>query len=135
MPLLNYTTKVPVTRTVGHIQGLLVEAGARSIIAEYDDVGNITGLSFAVQGPMGLQAYTLPVRSERVLAVLLRDIALLRTEMVTELGLNPVLQEGDTEPADPRANGRRSNSLRAVPRTSTGIACTGIDMREGSAPG
>jgi hypothetical protein len=110
MPLLNYTTSVSVTRTVGQVQGLLVEAGARSIMADYDDVGNVTGLSFAVQGPMGLQGYRLPVQTDRVLAVLQRDrvparfqtpehaervswrilkdwveaqLALLRTEMVT----------------------------------------------------
>ena len=41
MSLLNYTTSVPVSRTVGQVQGLLVEAGARAIMAEYDDVGNV----------------------------------------------------------------------------------------------
>ncbi len=30
MPLLNYTTSVPVNRTIAQIQGLLVEAGARA---------------------------------------------------------------------------------------------------------
>lgn len=110
MPLLNYTTSVGVTRTVGQIQGLLVEAGARSIMADYDEVGNVLGLSFAIQGPMGLQGYRLPVATERVRNVLQRDkvpqryqtpehaervawrilkdwveaqLALLRTEMVT----------------------------------------------------
>jgi hypothetical protein len=73
MPILNYTTSVPVTRTVGQIQGLLVEAGARALMAEYDDVGNITGMSFAVTTPFGKQGYTLPVKTERVLAVLVRD--------------------------------------------------------------
>lgn len=37
MPLLNYTTKVPVQRTIGQVQGLLVEAGARPIVAAYDE--------------------------------------------------------------------------------------------------
>jgi len=110
MPILNYTTSVATNRTVGQIQGLLVEAGARAIMAEYDDVGNTTGMSFAVITPFGKQGYTLPVRTERVLAVLQRDkvarryctpehaervawrilkdwieaqLALLRTEMVT----------------------------------------------------
>lgn len=110
MPLLNYTTSVAVSRTVGQIQGLLVEAGARSIMADYDEVGNITGLSFAIQGPMGLQGYRLPARTDRTRSVLQREkvptryqtpehaervawrilkdwveaqLALLRTEMVT----------------------------------------------------
>lgn len=73
MPLLNYTTSVPTSRTVGQIQGLLVEAGARKIMAEYDPVGNVVGMSFAVETPFGLQGYTLPVRTERILAVLTRE--------------------------------------------------------------
>jgi hypothetical protein len=38
-PLLNYTTTVPAPRTVGEVQALLVEAGARSILLEYDGDG------------------------------------------------------------------------------------------------
>lgn len=73
MPLLNYTTTVPVNRTLGQVQGLLVEAGARAIMAEYDDVGRVTGLSFAVEMPYGRQGFRLPVHPERVLAVLKRE--------------------------------------------------------------
>jgi len=110
VPILNYTTTVPVSRTLGQVQGLLVEAGARAIMAEYDDDGAVVGMSFAVISPFGKQGYTLPVRTERVLAVLTSDkvprryctpehaervawrivkdwieaqLALLRTEMVT----------------------------------------------------
>jgi hypothetical protein len=73
MPLLNYTTQVSVTRTVGHIQGLLVESGARAIMAEYSPDGAVVGMSFKVETPHGPRAYTLPVRAERVLAVLTRE--------------------------------------------------------------
>lgn len=110
MPILNYTTSVAASRTVGQVQALLVRAGARAIMAEYGPEGEVTGLSFAVDGPNGKQGYTLPVRTERVLDVLRRDrvqprystpehaervawrilkdwveaqVALLRTEMVT----------------------------------------------------
>jgi len=110
MPLLNYTTSVPTNRTIGQVQGLLVEAGARAIVAEYDEDGGVTGMSFMVEGPFGRQGFTLPVHSERVEAVLTREkvapkyrtpehservawrilkdwieaqIALLQTEMVT----------------------------------------------------
>jgi hypothetical protein len=123
MPLLNYTTSVAVTRTVGQVQGLLVEAGARAIMAQYDPVGNVTGLSFAVEGPMGLQHYALPVQTDRARAVLQRDkvparyqtpehaervawrilkdwveaqLALLRTEMVTlDQVMLPYMQADD----------------------------------------
>jgi len=122
-PILNYTTEVAVSRTVGQVQGVLVEAGARAIMAEYDDVGNVTGMSFVVDGQFGRQGYTLPVRAERVLTVLTRDkvprryctpehaervawrilkdwieaqLALLRTEMVTlDQVMLPYMRTGD----------------------------------------
>lgn len=50
-----------------------MEAGARAIMVEYDDAGAVVGMSFAVISPFGKQGYTLPVRTERVLAVLIRD--------------------------------------------------------------
>jgi hypothetical protein len=46
MPLLNYTTSIAPQKTVMEIQGLLSEAGARSIMVDYDTEGNITALSF-----------------------------------------------------------------------------------------
>lgn len=73
MPILNYTTEVPIARTIGQVQGLLVEAGARSIVVEYDGEGEVSGVAFAVDGPFGRQAYTLPVHAERVLKVLEKD--------------------------------------------------------------
>jgi hypothetical protein len=72
LPLLNYTTEVPVGRSIGQVQGLLVEAGATAIYTEYDQ-GRITGLSFAVQMPHGRQGFTLPVQVERVQVVLTRE--------------------------------------------------------------
>jgi hypothetical protein len=73
MALLNYTTDVPVNRTMGHIQALLVEAGARSISNQYDAVGRAIGIGFAVETFSGMRNYLLPVHSERVEAVLKRD--------------------------------------------------------------
>ena len=75
MPLLNYTTTVPVARTIGQVQGLLVEAGARSIMATYDDVGRPLGLAFAVHTAHGMRTFTLPVNASRVEAVMKRDKA------------------------------------------------------------
>ena len=73
MPLLNYTTTVPASRTIGQVQGLLVEAGARQIMAEYDDVGRATGIAFVVQTGYGPRSFALPVNASRVQAVLGRD--------------------------------------------------------------
>lgn len=49
MPLLNYTTSVTTEKTVGEIQKLLVKAGARAILYDYDDNGNINALSFKLK--------------------------------------------------------------------------------------
>lgn len=73
MPLLNYTTKVPAARTMSQVQGLLVEAGARSIMTDYDDVGRALGIAFSIQTAHGMRQYLLPVRSECVEGVLRRD--------------------------------------------------------------
>lgn len=73
MPLLNYTTQVPVTRTIGQVQALLVESGARAIATNYDEVGQPTGIAFQVQTAMGMRGFALPVNARRVEAVLGRD--------------------------------------------------------------
>lgn len=73
MALLNYTTTVPVARTIGTVQGLLVEAGARRIQTEYDHVGTPTNIAFAVETAYGLRYFTLPVQASRVTAVMKRD--------------------------------------------------------------
>lgn len=73
MPLLNYTTAVPVTRTIGQVQGLLVEAGARRIMTEYDDVGHATGIAFSIQTAHGERSFHLPVNTARVERVLSRQ--------------------------------------------------------------
>lgn len=72
MPILNYTTEVAASRTVGQIQDILAKAGAAQILAEYDR-GRVIALSFTVITPTGPQAFTLPVRPEQVRAVLLRQ--------------------------------------------------------------
>lgn len=73
MPILNYTTTVPASRSIGQIQDLLVKGGARAIMSEYDDRGFAAGLSFAVGTPMGLQSFRLPANVDKVHAVLQRQ--------------------------------------------------------------
>lgn len=73
MALLNYTTTVPVSRSIGQVQGLLVEAGARQVATAYDDVGRAEGLAFTVHTARGPRTFILPVRSSAVLSVLTRD--------------------------------------------------------------
>ena len=124
MPLLNYTTTVAVGRTIGQVQGLLVEAGARSIQTDYDPVGRAVGLAFMVETMHGPRGFVLPVNAHRVLAVLQKDkevpkrlqtaeqaervawrivkdwleaqLAIIRTEMVTlDQVMLPYMKGGD----------------------------------------
>lgn len=77
MALLNYTTVVPVTRTIGIIQKLLVEAGAESITGVYAG-GNPVGLSFTIQSALGRRGYTLPVQAAAVEKILADDPGMAR---------------------------------------------------------
>ncbi|GAI70160.1 unnamed protein product [marine sediment metagenome] len=60
-PILDYTTKVPVSRTISQIQAKLVEHGARAVMMEYGDDGRIKALAFNVKMPNG----ELPIRLQR----------------------------------------------------------------------
>ncbi len=73
MPILNYTTKIDVYKTIGEIQGNLVRHGARKILTDYDGAGRIVSLSFMIDTPTGLLPFQLPTRADRVLAVLHRQ--------------------------------------------------------------
>jgi hypothetical protein len=125
MPLLDYTTTVAASRTIGQVQALLVEGGARHIMTSYNDAGVPTGIAFIIETGYGQRRYTIPVDASRVHAVLRRDrkvaprystpeqaervawrivkdwleaqLAIIRTEMVTldQVMLPYMLSDGD----------------------------------------
>lgn len=66
MALLNYTTEVPATKSVGEIISLLSQAKARTIMQEFDAAGNVTAISFRTQTQFGEMSFRLPMN---VLAV------------------------------------------------------------------
>ena len=70
MPILNYTTTVNAQKTVGEITGILVGHGAKSILMNYDDDGNIESLSFQITTPNGEIGIRLPVNPDAMLRVL-----------------------------------------------------------------
>ena len=70
MPILNYTTKVDVFSTLGEIQRILVAHGARKIVQDYDDDGQVIAVSFLVDTPLGQRAVRLPANVDAVYAVL-----------------------------------------------------------------
>ncbi len=75
MPLLDYTTSVPVSRTISQIQSRLVEHGARAVMMEYDDRGRINALAFKVRTPNGELPIRLPIDAAATLKVLQRQYA------------------------------------------------------------
>jgi hypothetical protein len=60
MPIKNYTTSVPVVRTVAEVQAMLAKHGASRVAVNYAG-GLPVGLSFALDTPYGRRAYDLPV--------------------------------------------------------------------------
>lgn len=73
MPLLDYTTSVPVARTVAQVQAKLVEHGARAVMMEYDDRGRIKSLAFNVEMPNGELPIRVPIDAAATLRVLQRQ--------------------------------------------------------------
>lgn len=73
MPILNYTTKVPVVQTVADIHKILAKAGATAILNEYGRDGAIASISFRVQGDQGEIYFKLPADVAGVTAALKRD--------------------------------------------------------------
>lgn len=70
--ILNFSTEVPVSRSIGQVHAILVEAGARQIMTTYDNVGTPLGVSFAIETPEGGRALKLPVNADRVHKVINR---------------------------------------------------------------
>jgi hypothetical protein len=73
MPLLNYTTKVSIEKTVGEIHKCLAAHGAKAISSEYDDKGNVIALSFKVSAGQQDLAFRLPSDWRPVLTLLERE--------------------------------------------------------------
>ena len=60
MAVLNYTTRIAATKTVGEMQNALAQAGASRISTDYED-GRPSALSFMLVTPHGPRHFTLPV--------------------------------------------------------------------------
>ena len=72
MPILNYSTKIEATQTVGLIQALLAKAGAHQVSVHYGGSGVPLGVSFSL--PLGPEKqvtfFQLPCNWEGVLKAL-----------------------------------------------------------------
>lgn len=73
MPLLNYTTKIDASDTVGDIQKQLAKHGAKKIMLDYGDNGAISEISFTINTPAGIRGIKLPANVDAVSKVLTRQ--------------------------------------------------------------
>lgn len=73
MPIMNYTTDVSVSKTMGEIQSALARRGVTRISTLYDDDGVAAGLAFTMRTDYGPRDFELPVRTEGVLAAMRSD--------------------------------------------------------------
>ncbi len=73
MPLMNYSTKIAVDRTVSEITAILARHGASQVMQEYDGSGNAVGLKWSLDGPYGRLGYAMPINYEAVYAVLTEE--------------------------------------------------------------
>jgi|SRR5262245_11756924 len=66
MTMYMETTKISPERTASEITGLLVRAGARQLLMEYDKAGKLTGLKFILEVRGRPLPFALPARTDSV---------------------------------------------------------------------
>jgi hypothetical protein len=72
MAILNYTTKIPVSRTLAEIHKKLANAGAIGILTDYENK-EPCGITFCMDTPHGKVYFKLPASIRGVSAALSRD--------------------------------------------------------------
>lgn len=83
MTILNYTTKVPVDKSVGEIQKILVRAGASATMIQYAD-GQPASIAFKLDTKHGAVSFLLPSNHEGVLRVMRKGKARVTPEQVAQ---------------------------------------------------
>jgi hypothetical protein len=73
MPLLNYTTKVPVVRSVQEIQKALVKGGASSIMQDFNESGDLIAIAFKITLNGTDISFRLPSKTAEVFEVMKHD--------------------------------------------------------------
>lgn len=76
MGLLNYSTEIEATRTVGEIQTILSKHGARQMLIGYAEDSSVESLAFQIQTQYGMMGFKLPIDPDAVLKVLERQYSL-----------------------------------------------------------
>lgn len=69
--IMNYSTSVPVNKTIADIQQLLIRTRARSILFDYDDQGSIRAVMFKLVVDNGVELpFRLPAKVDQAYQVL-----------------------------------------------------------------
>ena len=84
MPILNYTTSIEVSKTMGEIQSALARRGVTRISTMFDDDGVPAGLAFTMKTDYGFRDFELPVRTDGVLAAMRADKQVARSKCTPE---------------------------------------------------
>lgn len=69
MPLLNYTTEVPISKTASEIVGMLAKAGAMRISQSFGEDGAVAGIDFMLKIGSVPVLFQLPVQVDSAVAV------------------------------------------------------------------
>lgn len=64
--LMNYTSEVKPSKSIGELETLLVSAGARNISKDYDAAGNVTAFFFSITVQHGTVSFRLPCNVDAV---------------------------------------------------------------------
>lgn len=83
MPLANYTTSVPVNRTIAEMTDMLAQAGAQAVMTEYRD-RLPDGLSFRLLVSGQQMGFKLPCDWRAALRVIQRDPRMPRSKITPE---------------------------------------------------
>jgi hypothetical protein len=70
MPLLNYTTEVPASKSIAEITKFLQDGGASAIMLEYATDRTVAGVTFRMDTAFGPVPYTLPANVGSVIATI-----------------------------------------------------------------
>lgn len=73
MPLKNYTTSIPVEKTIAEIEMILALHGCSDIWKQYDGLGNVTGINFVINAGSGKIPFRLPAKVEAVRNILITE--------------------------------------------------------------
>lgn len=74
MPIANYSTSIDVAKTYGEIVTILTRVKARAVMSEYSESGQMTHVSFRIQGKGDdIISYRLPANVDGVLYAMQQD--------------------------------------------------------------